>query len=495
MAAKILNVDDHEINRYIRSQTLKAAGYEVVEASNGAEALDSTAREQPELVLLDINMPDINGIEVCRRIKANQSATGPIIVLQISASATGTDDHVRGLEGGADGYLTEPVAPELLLAIVRSMLRLRRAEQEVRERDARLRRLVSSNVVGIAIADPDRVKDANDEYLRIIGATRQQLLDGKISWREITPDDHLSRDLSAMEELRERGTCTPFEKEYVFGDGRRTPILIGAATLSQDPHEWICFVVDMSEQRRAETQLKERTRELARSNEELQRFAYFLSHDLQTPLRTVASMTQMLVQRYGGVLDAEGHEIAKFIGSGVQRMSGLIKDLLEYASFSETGSHAPAPVDATAAAQWAVANLQAQIGDSAAEIAIDRPLPMVRADHQLSRVFQNLIGNAIKYRSRRPLAVRIWGQCEDGNCLFAVRDNGIGFDMQYAEKIFNPFQRLHGPDEYEGSGIGLAICKKVIEGYGGRMWAESVVGQGSTFFFTVPLSQSAISHA
>jgi DNA-binding response OmpR family regulator len=160
----ILNVDDKELNRYIRSQILTGAKYRVVEADGGRRALELCRSLKPELVLLNVNMPDLHGREVCRRIKEECGANTSVMVVHISATATATEDQVRGLEGGADAYLAEPVDAELLLATVRSMLRLHSAERKLKERDAGLRRLVDSNIVGIVIAGMEGIKDANDEY-------------------------------------------------------------------------------------------------------------------------------------------------------------------------------------------------------------------------------------------------------------------------------------------------------------------------------------------
>lgn len=190
--------------------------------------------------------------------------------------------------------------PALLLATVRSLLRLHSTERKLAERDAGLRRLVDANVVGIAIAGMEGIKDANDEYLRILGMTRRDLRNGRVDWRKTTPPEHLEHYLKGVEELRRRGTWTPFELDRIRADGGRVPVLIGAAALSAEPLEWICFVVDLSAQKRTEADLRARTEELAQPNENLQRFAYIVAHDLQTPLRTIASMIQLLAKRFEG---------------------------------------------------------------------------------------------------------------------------------------------------------------------------------------------------
>lgn len=489
MATTILNVDDREINRYIRTQTLTKAGYNVIEADGGQKAVELARSVRPQLVLLDINMPDLNGREVCHRIKTEAGLDQPVVVVHISATATATEDRVLGLEEGADGYLVEPVAPELLLATVRSMLRLYAAERAVRERDASVRRLVESNVVGIAIATLEGIKDANAEFLRMIGATEEDLAAGRVNWQNTTTPEYAAAEARAMEELRARGSCAPFEKEYIRPDGTRVPVLMGAAALRTEPLEWIGFTADLSAQKRIEKELKHRTEQLAASNEDLQRFAYAVSHDLQTPLRTVASMTELLARRSRAKADPESDELVGLILSGIERMRRLISDLLEYSRLSDQPAQRNL-VDTSALAGWAVANLRAQIEDTGAVVTID-DLPKLVADDQLSRVFQNLIGNAIKYRSQARPDIRVSARREGNDWLFSVRDNAIGFEMKHAEKIFGVFQRLQG-QQVEGTGIGLAICRKVIERYGGRIWAESVLGQGSTFYFTLPVRADAV---
>jgi light-regulated signal transduction histidine kinase (bacteriophytochrome) len=235
----------------------------------------------------------------------------------------------------------------------------------------------------------------------------------------------------------------------------------------------------------ARAELEHSNVDLTRSNRDLEQFAYIASHDLQEPLRAVAGFTTLLRQRYQGKLDEKADSYIDFVVDGVARMQALINGLLEYSRVNTRGS-APEPVPADRALQEALANLRTAIEQSGAVVTAT-PLPTVRADAaQLAHVFQNLIENALKFRSERPPEIEIGARRQDGFWQFWVRDNGIGLEPQYADRIFLIFQRLHTRDKYPGTGIGLAISKRIIERHGGKIWVESQAGQGATFYFTLP---------
>jgi signal transduction histidine kinase len=232
--------------------------------------------------------------------------------------------------------------------------------------------------------------------------------------------------------------------------------------------------------------LEESIAELARSNADLQQFAYVASHDLKEPLRMVASYTQLLARRYKGKLDSDADEFIRYAVDGANRMQWLINDLLAYSRVTVQDKVFEA-VDCNSVLEEVLSDLRVAVEESRAVVIRD-PLPTVMADRvQLGQLFQNLIGNAIKFHGKEAPQVYVSAERRPTEWLFSVRDNGVGLDPEYAERIFVIFQRLHNREEYPGTGIGLAICKKIVERHGGRIWVVSQTGQGATFHFTLPI--------
>jgi PAS domain S-box-containing protein len=242
---------------------------------------------------------------------------------------------------------------------------------------------------------------------------------------------------------------------------------------------------DITERKRAEQALADKAQELARSNTELEQFAYVASHDLQEPLRMVSSYTQLLARRYKGKLGSDADEFIGYAVDGATRMQRLIQDLLAYSRVGTKGREFE-PTDCEGVLGRVLGDLRLAIQESGAVVTHD-PLPTVIADGiQLDQLFQNLIGNAIKFRNQEAPLVHVSSKRNGKEWIFSIRDNGIGIDPQYAERIFVIFQRLHKRGEYPGTGIGLAVCKKIVERHGGRIWVESNGEKGTTFSFTMP---------
>ena len=249
---------------------------------------------------------------------------------------------------------------------------------------------------------------------------------------------------------------------------------------------------EIAERKQAEEKLKRYASELERSNQELQQFACVASHDLQEPLRMVASYTQLLAKRYKGKLDSDADEFIAYAVDGATRMQALINDLLTYSRVGTKGKDFK-PIDCKTVLERTLDNLKKAVEESRAELTYE-PLPTVMADDvQLGQLFQNLIGNAIKFRSEESPHIHISAERNEDKWIFSVGDNGIGIDPEFTERIFIIFQRLHKRRDYPGTGIGLAVCKKIVERHGGRIWVESKPEKGSTFYFTIPL-RGGISH-
>ena len=288
--------------------------------------------------------------------------------------------------------------------------------------------------------------------------------------------------------IPEGATLDGFELTQSFQKiGRRT-LLLNAQRIYQgvvSTNLILLVMQDITEQKQSEQELHRRAEELARSNEELEQFAYIASHDLQEPLRMVSSYCQLLQRRYQEQLDADANEFIEYAVDGAKRMRELINDLLAY---SRVGTHA-SPLELTdcnEALALALENLKIVIEENDVKIVTSQ-LPKTEADKtQLVQLFQNLIGNAIKFKNGQIPEIEVRSEKKNGEWVFSVKDNGIGIDQEYASRIFVIFQRLHTRSEYAGNGIGLSICKKIVERHGGRIWVNSEHGQGSTFYFTLP---------
>ncbi len=363
----------------------------------------------------------------------------------------------------------------------------RRTIKELAREEARLKSLVET------LPDVIWLKDVNGVYLAC-NPMFEQLL-GMREADIIGKADHeiLAQEMAAYVREDDRKALAseePTVKENWFpfaSDGHRA-LCETIKTAMRDTHGRVIGVLgiarDITEHSRVVERLNETLAELARSHAELEQFAYVASHDLQEPLRMISSYTQLLARRYQGRLDADADEFIAYAVDGANRMQRLINDLLTFARVGKRGKFEPA--DCAAALWQAINNLKAAIDASGADVTHD-PLPTLMADRsQMVRLFQNLVGNSIKFHGEEPPRIHISAEQKGQEWIFSVSDHGIGIDPQYAERIFAVFHRLHTREEYPGTGIGLAVCKKIVEHHGGRIWVESELGKGSTFRFTIP---------
>jgi len=333
-----------------------------------------------------------------------------------------------------------------------------------------------------------RVQSANRSFYEAFAATPAET-EGHLLYELDNGQWDIPKLRSLLTEvLSQNHAFEDFEVEHNFPTVGRKTMLLNArkvSGLTNDTKLILLAIEDISERKRAEETLMQRTAELQRSNEELQQFARIVSHDLNEPLRTMANYVQILAKRYQGKLDADADEYITFTVEGAQRMQALIQDLLAYTYVSGKAREFTA-VDCEALLQSTLGDLRIASEESGAAVTHD-PLPTVRGDaRQLGIVFQNLIGNALKFCDTAPPRIHIAARQDGRQWIFSVRDNGIGIDPRQAERIFQVFQRLHTRSEYVGTGIGLAICKKIVERHGGRIWVESAPGQGATFSSPCP---------
>ncbi len=383
--------------------------------------------------------------------------------------------------------------------IARDITERKVAERALRDLQDGFRAAFEHAPIGVALESIDaqargRLLQVNGSLCEITGYSSQELLD--MTLEQLTHPDDLEEERRLVDRLL-AGEMPNYslEKRYLRRDGSTVWVMHNASTVYNPAGKMLYAVAqveDISERKAAQeslsqahNELEQRAGDLERSNTDLQQFAYAASHDLSEPLRMVSSYVQLLARRYENKLDADADEFIHFAVDGVTRMQGLIEGLLMY-SRAGTSEYVIGPVECSEVVDAALMMLKARLDDTGAEIVVDT-LPTVQADeNQLAQLFQNLIGNAVKFVTGKTPRVQVSAERGQDEWCFFVSDNGIGIDPKHAERIFTVFQRLQGRGEYEGSGVGLAICKRIVERHRGRIWVESQPDEGSTFRFTIP---------
>ena len=400
------------------------------------------------------------------------------------------DGRITSVLYNASVYRDESGDVVGIFAAARDITQRRQAEEALRQSEQRFSSMLEAvrDYAIIFLELDGRVARWNKGAERIKGYRAEEIVGQHFSRFYPPPDIANGKPELELQVATSEGR---FEDEdwRVRKDGSRfwaNVVVTALRDASGKVSGFVKITRDLTARKEAENELKRYAEELKRSNQELEHFAHVASHDLQEPLRTVSSFSQLLARRYKGKLDAEADEFITFIVDGATRMQTLINDLLAFSRIGMRGNPF-ALVDCGEIFNAAKENLEVAIAENGAVITND-PLPALVADQtQLTQLFQNLFSNAIKFRRPEEAPrIHVSAVWHDGAWQFSVRDNGIGIAPQYFDRIFVIFQRLHGREEYPGTGIGLAICKKIVQRHGGRMWVESGTGTGSTFYFTIP---------
>ncbi len=399
--------------------------------------------------------------------------------------ATDAKDEIGDLSRAFDAMTKRLQSSTATLSSLQEEVEARRLA-EVRE--TRLGRILDNSSNEIYIFDPDTLKilEVNAGVIQNIGFSKDELKTmTPLSIKPEISEEEFNRMIEPL--LDGKQDSLVFDTVHLRKDGSTYPVSIRLELFTNEtPPVFVAIVQDITDRKAAETQLLKASEKLLESNKELQNFAYLVSHDLQEPLRMVSSYVALLERRYQDKLDQDAHEFIRFAVDGANRMSALIDGLLQYSRVQTMGAEFDR-VDMEDVLQDVLQNLYLVISDSGARINHD-PLPIISADKlQIERVLQNLISNSIKFCKDKTPVIDINVKREEEGWLFSVKDNGIGIDQKDNERIFILFQRLHTRDEFPGSGIGLAVCKRIIERHGGRIWLEPDVGKmGAKFCFTLP---------
>jgi PAS domain S-box-containing protein len=508
--ARVLIADDNaDMRDYLRRRLTDR--YDILAVAAGDVALEAIQQNPPDLLLADVMMPGLDGFRLLQLIRSDPSLkTLPVILLSARA---GEESRVEGLRAGADDYVVKPFSARELLVRISSRLEIARLRKEAWDAELRLlaeaeserqklRDLIENAPAAVAVLyGPDHTFQlVNRAYAMAVGRAEESLIGKPV--------------VEALPEIR--GQVFPQLLDRVYRSGEpfvgtemRAQLDRGGDGLLEDRYfnfvyqPWhdpgrkiqgvFVHAVDITEQVVARKHVEQAMGELQRAYQDMETFAYSASHDLQEPIRNIAIYTQLLQRDFGDLLKGEPATLLDGILAGVLRMDTLVKDLLEFSRATKTMEGVPQRISASEVLQTVLSALKNKIQESAAEVTYDELPTVWMHEVHLTLLLQNLVGNALKYRKENEAPrVQIRAIHGDAEWTFSVEDNGIGIEPKYHTTVFGLFSRLHSKDLYPGSGIGLAICQRIVQRYGGRIWVESVPGRGTTFFFTIPESSTGV---
>ena len=489
--SRILWADDNaDMRAYVRR--LLGDRFDVAAVPDGQAALEAARAHKPDLVLSDVMMPRLDGFGLLRELRADPELC-EIPVILLSARA-GEEARIEGMEARADDYLIKPFSARELLAVVESHLKMSRLRHEATEAARRAERNASL-LASIVESSDDAIVSKNLEGIimswnqgaeRLFGYTADEVV-GK-SVNILIPPELSEEEPKILARLRRGERVDHFETIRVRKDGARLNIsltispvkdangrVVGASKIARD----------ITERVQQEQALQIANAALQQAHNDLQLFAYSASHDLQEPLRMLRTYSELLQETFGGQLGQAGDELIRHTVEGATRMDSLLRGLRTYMQVSGPYQPPLEEMDAGEVLNKTLLNLEAAVEESGASISAGT-LPRVRMhEFEMEQLLLNLIGNAIRYRNGAP-RIKIAATLQGKYWLFSVEDNGIGVEPRFKEHIFGLLKRLHTNTEYPGTGMGLAICQRIIERAGGRIWVESEPEKGSTFYFTIP---------
>lgn len=483
----ILIVDDMKSNILALQGLLEKEDREFLTAGNGSDALRIALTKDIDLIILDVQMAEMDGFEVAHLLKQNNK-TREIPIIFASAVNKEYASVLKGFAEGAVDYLSKPLDPEITKAKVAILLKMQKQKKELVEKNRLLEKSAilinnSADILGVMDGETLKFEQVNPAFQTILGYSPDEVIGASLS-------SFLDREHSGLVQkiFAQQGERKTFE----------TPLLTLKGELkwfqwnvTVKDHKWFFNARDITSKKEADDRIKDLNKDLEENldqlegvNRDLEAFSYSVSHDLRAPLRSIYGYGNVLKEDHSGNLDEDGRATIEKILRNAQKMGKLIDDLL---AFSKLGRKevSKTEINMNDLINEVLREVNSNISHKAT-VQVN-PLPAAQADRfLLTQVWVNLFSNAIKYSSKaeRP-EVEIGALEEDQKVVYYIKDNGVGFDMEYVHKLFNVFERLHASSEFEGTGIGLATIQRIISRHGGKIWAEGKVNQGATFFFSL----------
>ncbi len=494
-ALNVLHIEDSADDSIILTRTLRQGGYDLtLTRVDNAASLEAALNERSwDVVIADWNVPSIHVLSVMQQLKQADKDLPFIIV----SGAIGEEAAVEAMLAGANDYVMKNKLARLVPAIERELRetavrrRKQAVEQSLIEFEQRLELALEGGSIGIwDLCIPTGVALYDTHWAQMLGYEVHELAPHVRTWHALLHPEDIHDALNLWGE-HVQGRIPMYEDEFrlLAKGGEYRWILSRGKVVERDATgsalRAIGMHMDITKRKHTEEALAERSKALMCSNAELEQFVYVASHDLKEPLRMVSHFCGLLQRGFKGRLDSTADKYIEYAVEGATRMHALLEDLEKFSGLGRTRNPYK-PQDCNAILATACSNLKMAMDESGSIIEHDT-LPTVSGDGlQLVQVFQNLIGNAIKYRRTAHPEIHVGAFRQDQGWVISIRDNGIGFDQSFSEKVFIIFQRLHSREEFPGTGMGLAICKKIVERHGGKIWCESKIGHGSTFFFSIP---------